>query len=228
MKNLVLLPAMLCDEELYADQIGRLGGLVESSVAIATKTSMAENAAAVLRSAPARFILAGTSYGASLALEIVATAPARVAGLWLMGCNPGLPGDALGATRLSERVRAGEFDTVVEELARRTIYAHGPHASAAGAVFRRMAHRMGAEVFLNQNQSLLGRRDLRSQLSDIECPTFVLWGRQDEFARVAHGSFMASRIRQASFLVLDDCGHLPTIEKPAAVTDAVRAWLKAV
>jgi len=81
-KNLVLLPAMLCDEELYADQIGRLGGLVESSVAIATKTSMAENAAAVLRSAPARFILAGTAYGASLALEIVATAPARVAGLW--------------------------------------------------------------------------------------------------------------------------------------------------
>jgi len=44
----------------------------------------------------------------------------------------------------------------------------------------------------------------------------------------SHGSFMASRIRQASFLVLDDCGHLPTIEKPAAVTDAVRAWLKAV
>jgi len=75
---------------------------------------------------------------------------------------------------------------------------------------------------------LLKRQDLRSKLADIECPTLLLWGRQDNFAGIAHGSFMSSRVPKASLVILDDCGHLPSLEQPTAVTNAVRAWLKAL
>jgi pimeloyl-ACP methyl ester carboxylesterase len=88
-RHLVLLPAMLCDEDLYRAQIAALGDLVESLPLVVAEAGMAESAAAVLRRAPARFVLAGTSYGASLALEVAVTAPTRVLGLWLMGCRPG-------------------------------------------------------------------------------------------------------------------------------------------
>ena len=85
--TMVFLPAMLCDEELYRPQIEGLRDLVKPVALTVAEPTMAEAASAVLRQAPPRFLLAGTSYGGSLALEVVAKAPSRVLGLWLMGCS---------------------------------------------------------------------------------------------------------------------------------------------
>jgi pimeloyl-ACP methyl ester carboxylesterase len=222
---LVLLPAMLCDEELYSPQIEAVRDLVETLPLVIAEASVAEGAAAVLRRAPARFLLAGTSYGANLALEVAATAPERVAGLWLMGCNPGPHGDPEGGRRLTRRVQAGEFDAVVEEFAERVVSARGATAPTARAVFQRMARRLGTAVFQRQNASLLGRSDRLSDLSRMSCPTLLLWGRDDEIAPVAHGTTMTALMPKSRLVVLDDCGHLPTIERPEAVTAALRAWL---
>src|SRR5919106_3071247 len=98
---LVLLPALLCDDELYRAQAADVADLADPIVLSSPAASLAEGARDVLRRAPDRFALAGTSAGGNLALEVVATAPARVAGLWLMGCNPGAHPDPDGAGRLS-------------------------------------------------------------------------------------------------------------------------------
>ncbi len=219
---------MLCDEDLYRAQIAVLGDVVESLPLVVAEAGMAESAAAVLRRAPALFVLAGTSYGASLALEVAVTAPSRVLGLWLMGCNPGPHGNPDAARRLGGRVEAGEFEAVVDELAQRTVYARGPNGLVAGAAFRSMARRLGPVIFLQQNATLLERQDRRGDRAGIDCPTLLIWGREDEFAGIAHGSLMASRMPRANLVVLEDCGHLPSIEQPAAVTDAVGAWLRQV
>lgn len=226
-RNLVLLPAMLCDDELYRPQIEALAGEANLATLVIAETGMAESAAAVLRQAPPQFALAGTSYGANLALEVAITAPTRVVGLWLMGCNPGPHGDPETGARLSSRVQAGKFEDVVDELASTIVYAPGSNGSAAGAAFGRMARRLGAEVFLNQNGSLLARYDRRDSLASIQCPTLLVWGREDEFAGIAHAALMASRMPRANLTVLDQCGHLPTLEQPAAVADTVRTWLQA-
>jgi pimeloyl-ACP methyl ester carboxylesterase len=224
-RRLVLLPAMLCDEELYHPQIEAVRDVIEALPFVVAEASMAEGAAAILRRAPARFLLAGTSYGANLALEVAATAPARVAGLWLMGCNPGPHDDPEGGRRLTERVEAGEFEAVVEELAERIVAARGANAQTAREGFQRMACRLGARVFRRQNASLIGRCDRRDDLSRMSCPTLLLWGRDDEFSALTNGTTMAGRMPRSRLIVLDNCGHLPTIERPEAVTAAVREWL---
>jgi pimeloyl-ACP methyl ester carboxylesterase len=216
---------MLCDEELYRSQIEAVRDLVEPVPLVIAEASMAEAAATVLRRAPARFLLAGTSYGANLALEVAATAPTQVAGLWLMGCNPGPDDHVEGGRRLTDRVRAGEFDAVVAELAERVVCARGPNAEGARSAFQKMARRLGDGVFERQNASLLGRPDRRDDLRRTSCPTLLLWGRDDEFSPVTHGTLMAARITGSRLVVLDDCGHLPTIERPELVTAALRDWL---
>ena len=114
---LVLLPAMLCDERLYRSQAAALRDLVEPLPLIVAEADLALAVDVVLREAPTRFVLAGTSYGGNLALEVARAAPARVLGLWLMGCNPGLPGDLDAGRSRSRRVQAGEFEAVLDELA---------------------------------------------------------------------------------------------------------------
>src|SRR2546429_2526496 len=100
--SVVFLPAMLCDDELYRPQIEGLRDLIDPLVLTVAEATMAEAAMAVLRDAPPRFLMVGTSYGGNLALEVVVQEPARVCGLWLMGCNPGPASDPATARERDE------------------------------------------------------------------------------------------------------------------------------
>ncbi|MCX7142318.1 MAG: alpha/beta hydrolase, partial [Proteobacteria bacterium] len=53
----------------------------------------------------------------------------------------------------------------------------------------------------------------------------VLCGRQDALTPLARHEDMAVGIRGAKLEVIDDCGHLSTLEKPAEVNPALRRWL---
>jgi pimeloyl-ACP methyl ester carboxylesterase len=220
---LLLLPAMLCDAELYREQTERLRGALIFPVA---ETSLETSAQSILRQAPPRFALAGTSAGGNLALEILAQAPERVAGLWLMGSNPGLSADPASARRMNERVRGGEFEAVVDELGALAVHADGPRGAEAAATLRRMAHRTGPERFVRQNDAMITRHDRWGALDGLRAPTLLLWGRHDQFASVERAQEIASRVPAARLLVLDDCGHLPTLEYPEASTAAAREWLE--
>src|SRR5882672_1576687 len=182
--SVIFLPAMLCDDELYRPQIEVLRDLIDPLVLTVAEATIAEAAMTVLRYAPPRFLIVGTSYGGNLALEVVVREPSRVGGLWLMGCNPGPASDPIAARERTERVLRGELDAVVDELAATIVYEHGSHITDAANSFRRMARRTGQTVFLRQNASLLGRADRRTNLAQITCPTLIVWGREDRFPDV--------------------------------------------
>ena len=228
MLPLVMVPAMLCDAELYGAQLAALGDAAEITIEPVAARPLPEAARACLDRAPERFALAGTSAGGNLALEIVATAPERVAGLWLMGSNPGSHGDPDGARAQSARVRAGEFDAVLEGLVARAVHAGGPRAAAAADTLRRMARRTGAAGFVAQNDAMIARADRWSALDTLRTPALLLWGRHDQFAGIDRALAIAARTPSASLVVLDDCGHLPTLEQPEGSTRAARAWLSSL
>ncbi len=61
-------------------------------VLLSPQPRLEESVADILKRAPARFALVGTSYGGNLAMEVALAAPERVTALWLMGCcNPAAP-----------------------------------------------------------------------------------------------------------------------------------------
>jgi len=82
---LLLLSGLLCDETLWADIPQRLGDAADVRVisfhGFSSIPAMAQH---VLATAPARFALAGHSMGGRVALEVIRSAPARVAGLALL------------------------------------------------------------------------------------------------------------------------------------------------
>ena len=142
-----------------------------------------------------------------------------------MGCNPGPHVDATVALRRNRRVQSGEYEEVVEELTSAITCERGPHASNAASSFRRMAGQAGPATFLLQNTALLGRHDRRPGLPRIGCPTLLVWGREDCLADPRHGAEMSALIPDARLVVLDACGHLPTLEQPDATVTLAREWL---
>jgi proline iminopeptidase len=69
----------------------------------------------------------------------------------------------------------------------------------------------------------LGDFDLTSSLSDLSIPSLIVHGRQDPIP--LESSERAARALRARLVVLDDCGHVPYVEQPQSLFDAVREFL---
>jgi pimeloyl-ACP methyl ester carboxylesterase len=89
-----------------------------------------------------------------------------------------------------------------------------------------MAERVGRDAFLRQQRLLMNRPDSRHDLALIHCPTVVVCGRQDRLTPLADSEEMAEKIRRAKLVVIEDCGHLSTMERPRAVSAVLRYWLQ--
>ena len=53
----------------------------------------------------------------------------------------------------------------------------------------------------------------------------MLCGRQDELTPLELHEEMAAAIPDARLVVIEDCGHPSTLERPDEVNAAMRAWL---
>jgi len=64
-----------------------------------------------------------------------------------------------------------------------------------------------------------------TKLSSLHAPTLVVWGREDDLLPESEAEKFRIGISGAKLVVLDQCGHLPQIEKPADFNRAVLDFL---
>jgi pimeloyl-ACP methyl ester carboxylesterase len=226
---LVLLPGLLCDAALWQHQAETLSDIAEVSVADLTKADQAGLAAQqVLASAPEEFALAGLSMGGYIALEIMRQAPDRVVRLALLdtSAHPDTQKTMKFRQELINLARIGQFKGVTRRLLPKLIHPDRLADHALVESIMDMAERVGRDAFLRQQRLLMNRPDSRHDLGLIHCPTVVICGRQDGLTPLADSEEMAEKIPRAKLVVIEDCGHLPTMERPRAVSALLRYWLQ--
>ncbi len=67
--------------------------------------------------------------------------------------------------------------------------------------------------------------DVRSHLSEIHVPTLILHGREDERVPLSRAQELHRGIAGSRFVVFEDCGHWPHVEKRAQFVAAVKEFL---
>lgn len=229
-ENIVLLPGLLCDQRLFAAQLPALAAQAEVIVPDLTRdTSIAAMAERVLGAAPPRFALAGLSMGGYVAFEIMRRAPERVSRLALIDTQARPDTEEATARRrgLIDLAEKGEFKGVTPRLLPMFIHADLLNDPAVTGTVQAMAESVGKDGFIRQQQAIMDRPDSRPGLAAITCPTLVLAGREDVVTPVELQLEMARAIPEASLVLLPRCGHLAPIERPAAVTRQLLAWLGA-
>ncbi|HYC15392.1 MAG TPA: alpha/beta fold hydrolase [Stellaceae bacterium] len=225
---LLLLPGLLCDEALWRPQVEGLADIAVPRVADLTQDdSLPGMARRVLSEAPDRFALAGLSMGGYLAQEIMREAGDRVMKLALLdtSARADTPEQAARRRGLIELSHKGEFKGVTPRLF--PIWVHPARSEDAPLmeIVAGMARHVGKDGFLRQQTAIMGRPDGREDLRRIGIPTLVLCGRQDAATPLALHEEIAGLVPGARFVVIEDCGHLSTLEKPVSVTTALRQWL---
>jgi pimeloyl-ACP methyl ester carboxylesterase len=224
---LVMVPALGCDSELYAEVAAGLADLVNSWTIVCDGVTIEASVSEVLDQAQREFIILGTSFGGRVALEVVLAAPERVKGLWVIGAGSGAVADPAGGRRRSARLRGGESEAVMGEMADMAVHRHGPNGERAHEIALQMMHRQGAELMARQSDAMTTRRDITHRLGEITCPALMLWGSEDQFCSSRDGLALATALPTARFVEIPDCGHFPTLEAPSETLDAARHWLHA-
>ena len=82
-----------------------------------------------------------------------------------------------------------------------------------------------AQQYAAQINALLNRPDAAPVLPTITCPTLVLTGREDLWSPPEQHERMAAAIEGAELCIVEQCGHMSTMEQPDAVTAAFGRWL---
>lgn len=223
--DLVLLPGLICDERLWRDVIAGLG--TRSTVADLTQDdSISSMAARALAAAPARFALAGLSMGGYVAFEIMRQAPERVTHLALLDTSARPDDEARRETRRKgiEMVGQGKFIGVSHRLLG-SLIAPQHMGTAVAREVQEMSERVGQAAYLRQQVAIMNRLDSRPLLGGIAAPTLVGVGALDKMTPPELAEEMAAGIKGAELVRFPDSAHLPTMENPGAVVEAMRVWL---
>lgn len=225
---IILVPGLNCSARLYTSQIPELWRM--GPVAIASHTrddTMAAIARRILGDAPPRFALAGLSMGGYIALEMMRQAASRVARLALLDTGArDDPPEAQERRRTNiAAAQAGRFDEIIG--AQFPLYVHPTRANDAAlrSDYLAMCRDVGPEAYVRQQKAIMGRADSRPLLPSIRCPTLVLVGAQDEATPPHLSQEIAVGIPDARLVKVPDCGHLSTLERPQAVTEALVDWM---
>jgi pimeloyl-ACP methyl ester carboxylesterase len=227
--NLLLLPGLLNDARLWQPQITALAEYADITVGDLTRhDSMAALADDVLAQAPpGPFALAGLSMGGYVALEIMRRAPERVLTLALLGTSARPDTDEGRAAREELIALAGQdWPKVTEMLLPKLLLPAHLENPTLVATIKAMANDLGKEVFVRQQHAIMNRSDSRPFLHRIHCPTLVLCGREDHVTPLETHEELVIAITGAVVEIVDQSGHLSTLEQPLAVIAALESWLQ--
>ena len=97
-------------------------------------------------------------------------------------------------------------------------------AAPRAARWRSSTTAPGRPGFLPAVQGLVGY-DILDQLTEVEVPTLIVWGRNDRVVPPQDAVGFGQRLRNSRTVIFDDTGHLPQLERPIRFNRVLETFL---
>ena len=223
-----MVPGMMCDERIFSPQIEELSKNLEVTIAdISSFSSVRELASDVLKKAPKFFSLLGHSMGGIVAMEIYSQEPNRIEKLILMDTNPKAELEEVKLKREPQikDVREGKLLEVMRDEMKPNYLAESENKSSVLDVCMDMALSLGPDVFINQSRALQKRADQLKTIQSMNIPVLIMCGSEDKLCTVERHEMMHNMISDSDLKIINNAGHMPTLEQPRETTEVLKEWL---
>lgn len=164
-----------------------------------------------------RFVAAGHSMGGAVALDLALHCPDRLAGLVLLGTSARLP--------VGRRLLDGLADQYAETIPWLVDLLFAPNVDP------RLKTALLAHLSGQDPATLLGdflacnAFDLSQRIGAIRLPTLIICGASDRMTPPVASEALYEQIPDSRLLIVEQAGHMVMLEQPAAVAQAVDAFL---
>ncbi len=181
-----------------------------------------------------RTVLVGNSMGGQIALMACLKYPDRVSALVLIDSG-GYPQSVeflffkmLQVPVIGETSMALLDRNIIRIMLRKGIYYDDSQATdeivnAYSAVY----HTINARKTPPRVMRSIMRDEayIASRLNEIKCRTLIIWGAEDKVIASSRAEMFHHDIRQSSVLTVREAGHMPQVEKPEIVNEAIIRFL---
>jgi pimeloyl-ACP methyl ester carboxylesterase len=234
MNPVLLLPGLMNDGRVWQPVLDAFG---KNRECVVVPTHSAVGVEAIAASTIAKmpsgpFAVAGFSLGGFVAFEVCRRAIDRVSGVALLSTNARAETSEGRARRQqmidSVRGAAGSFRAAAESFLPLLMHPSRTGDSAVIALLGDMARDVGSDGFVQQQQTAMDRPDSLETLKMLHVPAMVICGENDQIAPASFSREISSHIQGAELVVIPECGHMVTLEKPEAVIESMSRWLRRV
>jgi pimeloyl-ACP methyl ester carboxylesterase len=221
----LLLPGLANDARVFFHQLVTLSLSRPVTVLPLVGALVEDMSLAVLKDAPARFALAGQGLGGTVALDVVRRAPGRVTRMISTDPLSETPQAAAAREARMIQARAGRLREAIRGEVPPSALFDGPSRADVMEVLADMARVLGADAFITQTRAIRRRPDHQKTLRRFLVPALIIGGAADPIVPPRRQDFTAELMPKGRFLRIADAGHLPTLESPDAVSEAMDAFL---
>lgn len=176
-------------------------------------------------------LVAGLSMGGYIAFAFFRMFPERVAGLLLVATRAAPDSDEAKAVRTKNVELAMEggapaiAEVMLPKLMSPKTYNRRPELVAA---VREMIEGASVEGIVGALLGMRDRPDSTPTLAQINIPTLVLHGADDQIIPLNEAQAMQAAIRNSRLEVLPDAGHLLNLEQPELFNKAAAAFINSL
>ncbi len=228
MEPMVMIPGMMSDARVFAPQLEVFSGFMPVMIAPPISGDTVEQIAAqMLPQLPLHFALVGLGLGGVVAMELLRRAPERVSRLCLMSASaqPDSPGKSSEREPHIIGARTGRLPEAVRSIIEPDLLAPASNRMELAQSLIDMGLDLGGEVFVAQSRAMQRRSDMQNALRRCTGPGLVLRGEYDRVVPKKRQDFAATLMPRGAVIEVPYAAHLPTLENPQGVNQALAEWL---
>jgi pimeloyl-ACP methyl ester carboxylesterase len=226
--SLIILPGWGGNDMLWQHQVHHLNDIANVSVlAVANRDTIDQMAEEVLKKSETNLILVGHSIGGWIAQYLAIHFPERISKLILVSTWTGLSNLELVHffTKALKQLKSNQRDELLDEVRQNLIYQQHKEGEELLQLVKTSQAQFPTEGLINQTLAEMNSQDTVASLHQIQCPTLLVYGRQDPFFTLGEQEAIKATIPHAKLALIEECGHLPSIERPQALTALIRLWV---
>ncbi len=164
----------------------------------------------------------GNSLGGHIALLFALAHPDKVASIILTGSS-GLFESAMGSTF----PKRGDYDFIKNKTEATFYRPEVATKELVDEVFDIVNDRNKAIRIVATSKSAV-RHNLGDKLGEIEAPTLLIWGREDNVTPAFVGEKFHELIKNSKLIFVEECGHAPMMEHPKQFNQHLETFLEEI